>query len=129
MTGAYAMTVLTDSAGSRLQDYLTQVRAALAAHPDISSEEVTADVQEHIDTEFANVNRPVTLEELEAVLARLGPPNQWATVGAHSQAIAAGIAPFDGHEFLRELRRKSRGVLANFGAGRKIGGWPTSRSG
>ena len=111
------MTVLTDSAGSRLQDYLTQVRAALAAHPDISSEEVTADVQEHIDTEFANVNRPVTLEELETVLARLGPPNQWATVGANSQAFAAGIAPFDGHEFLRELRRKSRGVLATLWRG------------
>ena len=117
MTGAFAMTVLTDSAGSRLHDYLTQVRVALAAHPDVSSEEVTADVQEHIDTEFAHVNRPVTLEELEAVLARLGPPNQWANVGVNSQAFANGVAPFDGKEFLRELRRKSRGVLATLWRG------------
>ena len=66
---------------------------------------------------IAHVNRPVTLEELEAVLARLGPPNQWANVGVNSQAFANGVAPFDGKEFLRELRRKSRGVLATLWRG------------
>ncbi len=111
------MTVLTDSAANRLHDYLAQVRVALDAHPDVSSEEVTADVQEHISTEFARVNRPVTLEELEAVLARLGPPNQWGNVGTTSQAFAAGVTPFDGKEFLRELRRKLLGVLATLWRG------------
>jgi hypothetical protein len=110
------MTAFTPSAESRLNDYLTQVRQALFAHPDVSPDEVEADVREHIDTEFAGLNRPVTLGELEAVLARLGPPTQWANAGAVTQA-GAGVPPFDWKGFAAAVRRRTLGVFATLWRG------------
>ena len=111
MTGAAAMTGMTDSAEARLNDYLAQVRLALDGHPDVSPDEVAADILEHVDREFAGRIRPVTLDELETVLARLGPPSQWAHAGAESHTHAAGVEAFDWKEAARSLRRKSLGVL------------------
>ncbi len=110
------MTLLTDSAEARLNDYLAQVRQALDAHPDVSPDEVAADVREHIDTEFAPLRRPVTLSELNSALARLGPPTQLA-VGASSQAPTAGEPPFDWKVFVSGLRRKALGVLGTLRRG------------
>ncbi len=105
------MTVLTHAAETRLDDYLARVRQALDAHPDVSPDEVAADVREHIETEFAQLNRPVTVSELDAVLARLGPPNQWASAATDFRAAPVGLAPFDWIEAVRGLRRRALGVI------------------
>lgn len=110
MTGAAAMTEFTPPAEARLHDYLGQVRQALYAHPDVSPDEVEADVREHIATEFARLTRPVTLSELETVLTRLGPPTQWAAAGATSQ-VPPRIEPFDWKEFAAGVRRRVLGVF------------------
>lgn len=81
MTGATPMTEFTPDAEARLAEYLRQVRAALAGSPDVSADEIEADIREHVETEFRQVVRPVTRVELEAVLARLGPPSQWLPSG------------------------------------------------
>src|SRR4051812_31196166 len=78
MTGADLMTAFTPDAEARLEEYLRHVRAVLAAAPDVDPAEVEADVREHIDAEFADRRRPVGVAELEPVLARLGPPEEWA---------------------------------------------------
>lgn len=101
------MIEMTASAEARLDEYLAQVREVLHGHPDVSPDDVTADIGEHIGTEFAGLKRAVTLGELEAVLTRLGPPGQWA--GANSQATPA--SPFDWRELIRDIRRRAKGVL------------------
>ncbi|MEO2089165.1 MAG: hypothetical protein ABGY75_06670 [Gemmataceae bacterium] len=116
MTGAAAMTEFTPTAEARLHDYLAQVRQALYAHPDVSPDEVEADVREHIDTEFARLTRPVTLSELETVLTRLGPPTQWAEAGANSVA-GPRIEPFDWKAFAAGVRRRVLGVFATLWKG------------
>lgn len=116
MTGAAAMTEFTPTAEARLHDYLAQVRQALYAHPDVSPDEVEADVREHIATEFARLTRPVALSELEAVLTRLGPPTQWAAAGASSQAPPR-IEPFDWTDFVVRIRRRVLGVFATLWKG------------
>jgi hypothetical protein len=78
MTGADIMTAFTPDAEARLEEYLRHVRAVLAAAPDVDPAEVEADVREHIDAEFADRRRPAGVAELEPVLARLGPPEEWA---------------------------------------------------
>jgi hypothetical protein len=70
---------LTPDAEARLEDYLRQVRAALAGIANVNPEEIEADIREHVENELHEVPRPVGLGALEAVLARLGPPDQWAT--------------------------------------------------
>jgi hypothetical protein len=116
MTGAAAMTAFTPPAEAQLHDYLSQVRHALYAHPDVSPDDVEADVREHVATEFAGLSRPVTLGELEAVLTRLGPPTQWAAAGANSQAPPR-IEPFDWTDFVVRVRRRVLGVFATLWKG------------
>jgi hypothetical protein len=110
------MTAFTPAADARLHAYLTQVRQALCNHPDVSPDDVEADLREHIDTEFAHLNRPVMLSELDAVLAQLGPPTQWANAGANSQS-SPRIEPFDWTVFLAGARRRVLGVFASLWKG------------
>lgn len=105
MTGAAAMIPLTPAAGARLDEYLHQVRAAVARVPEVSPAEIEADIREHIEAEFHGTARPVTLTELEAVLVRLGPPAQWVP-SAPGQAPAAVLAGR-----VRALREAGRGVV------------------
>jgi hypothetical protein len=73
-------TEFTAAAAARLDDYLSQVRAALAASPDLDPADIEADIREHVAVEFRSHTRPVSLVELERVLAALGPPAGWAPV-------------------------------------------------
>jgi hypothetical protein len=109
MTGAATMTTFTPEAEARLDEYLGQVRAALARDPEVSPDEIEADVREHIDAEFRSAVRPVTLTELEAVLVRLGPPETWATAAGGRSAKDAVVG--DLTAFGRWLRLRVRGVL------------------
>jgi hypothetical protein len=107
MTGAETMITLTPAAEARLDEYLRQVRAAVARVPEVSPAEIEADVREHIEAAFQHAVRPVTPAELEAVLVRLGPPAQWVP-GSTSQAPAAG----PGWSPLAWLRRVYRAFAA-----------------
>jgi hypothetical protein len=75
------MTEFTPDAEARLAEYLRQARAALAGSADVNADEIEADIREHVGNEFRLATRPVTRVELEAVLARLGPPSQWLPSG------------------------------------------------
>jgi hypothetical protein len=110
MTGAALMTTFTPEAEARLDEYLRQVRAALARDPEVSPDEIEADVREHIDAEFRSAVRPVTATELEAVLVRLGPPQTWAA-GTAAGRSAKEVAVGDLTAFGRWLRLRARGVL------------------
>ena len=68
---------LAPEAAARLEEYLSQVRAALAGAADVHPDEVEADIREHVGNELHAAPRPVPLPALDAVLARLGPPAQW----------------------------------------------------
>lgn len=81
MTQSPAEIELTPEAEVRLGEYLRLVRAALAGSPDVSADEVEADIREHVENELRDRPRPVPRPELEAVLARLGPPTQWLPAG------------------------------------------------
>lgn len=68
---------LLPEAAARLDDYLRQVRAALAGTADVNPDEIEADVREHVGNELHAAPRPVPVAALEAVLTKLGPPSQW----------------------------------------------------
>jgi hypothetical protein len=68
---------LSPDAAARLDDYLRQVRAALAGAADVTPGEIEADIREHVENELRGAPRPVPVGALEAVLTRLGPPSQW----------------------------------------------------
>jgi hypothetical protein len=78
MTDTRGAIVLTPEADARLGEYLAQVRSALAGSPDVSPDEIEADIREHVENELRGRPRPVGVAALEEVLARLGPPAQWA---------------------------------------------------
>jgi hypothetical protein len=77
MTHTPADIGLSPEAAARLDEYLGQVRAALAGAADVNPDEIDADIREHVENELHAAPRPVPLAALEAVLAKLGPPAQW----------------------------------------------------
>ncbi|MCI0701998.1 MAG: hypothetical protein L0241_13025 [Planctomycetia bacterium] len=81
MTHSPAEVELSPEASARLDDYLRQVRAALAGAADVNPDEIEADIREHVENELHDAPRPVSLSALEAVLTRLGPPSQWGATG------------------------------------------------
>lgn len=93
-------TEFTAAAAARLDDYLGQIRAALAAAPDLDPFDIEADVREHVAAEFRSHTRPVALVELEGVLAALGPPAGWATAVARP-----AVEPFRLGDLWGGLRR------------------------
>jgi len=109
MTGAAPMIALTPDAQFRLGLYLHEVRAAVARVPEVNPDEIEADIREHIETEFRDAVRPVTLAELEAVLVRLGPPAQWVPSAPGSAPPAGpGWSP---RAWLRQAVHSAAGVL------------------
>jgi hypothetical protein len=68
---------LTDTAQNRLDKYLSQARASLHTCTGVDADEVESDIRAHIETELKGIDEPVSLNNLEAVLERLGSPAQW----------------------------------------------------
>jgi hypothetical protein len=111
MTASPAGIELTAAAEARLGAYLDQVRAVLARAPGVSADEIAADIREHIEHELEGAARPVGLGDLEAVLARLGPPAGWVPSSRGSAPAPAGPG-FPGiRPYLRERWRVAREVL------------------
>ncbi|MDB5309749.1 MAG: hypothetical protein JWO38_3951 [Gemmataceae bacterium] len=104
MTQTSADLGLSAAAEARLAEYLVQVRAALTGVPDVSPDEVEADIREHVENELRTAIRPVALFVLEAVLKRLGPPTQWLPAGR-------AAPPAEVPSLLGYLRHRARGVV------------------
>ncbi|MBN1943597.1 MAG: hypothetical protein JW849_09925 [Phycisphaerae bacterium] len=66
-----------ESARRMLESYLQKVKANVRAANMPDSEEIVRDVTEHIESELGETVQPVTAENLELVLHRLGEPSQW----------------------------------------------------
>jgi len=66
---------LTDNAQQRLDTYLTAMRASLRG-TSIDSADIERDIREHIESALAEIEVADAVD-LDAVLARLGPPEAW----------------------------------------------------
>ena len=71
------MKKLTEDAQVRLDKYLDQVRNSLCSCTSIDADEVESDIKTHIETELDSADEPVSLKTLDAVLKKLGSPQQW----------------------------------------------------
>ncbi|MDY3553872.1 hypothetical protein R5W24_002986 [Gemmata sp. JC717] len=96
---------LSPPAAARLEEYLGQVRAALAGSPDVSAGDIESDLREHVANELSAAPRPVPLAALSAVLEQLGPPAQWGA--APDPAAFRGV-----RHLLREHLRGARTAAA-----------------
>ena len=71
------MTSLHPEAQHLLDRYLLQVRTALAGCRSIEPSEVERDILDHVEAEFPGRAGPVSRDELEPILQRLGSPDEW----------------------------------------------------
>jgi hypothetical protein len=71
------MKQLSEEAKKHLEQYLDEVRTCLEGCASVDSEEIQQDVTEHIERELENVEEPVSFNEVDDILRRLGPPRQW----------------------------------------------------
>jgi hypothetical protein len=71
------MLELSDNAKKALEKYLQQVRACLRGCKTVDANEIEQNIMEHIEGECAAVAEPVTINDLNLVLDRLGSPRQW----------------------------------------------------
>ncbi|MBN1437445.1 MAG: hypothetical protein JW936_10255 [Sedimentisphaerales bacterium] len=67
---------LTDAAKEHLEDYLRQVRMFLQGGS-VDKDEIEQNIREHIESELQEASEPVSYEALDAVLKKLGAPEQW----------------------------------------------------
>jgi len=71
------MIELTDNAQKSLDRYLHQARAYLKGAKSVDATEVEQNITEHIENELTGAAEPVSADELETVLQKLGSPQQW----------------------------------------------------
>jgi hypothetical protein len=68
---------LTHEAQVYLDDYLADVRSAVAGHSSVSPAEIEQDVRDHVFAALEETGGQITAPQLAAVLDRLGPPAEW----------------------------------------------------
>jgi hypothetical protein len=68
---------LSENAKKTLDNYLQQIRAYLRGCKTVDANEIEQNVMEHIENEFAAATEPVSLNDLNIVLEKLGSPRQW----------------------------------------------------
>lgn len=66
----------SESAKSRIEDYLNAVRDRLKTSESVDAQEVVDDLRGHIERELSGVGQPVSEADVAKVLDRLGPPEQ-----------------------------------------------------
>ncbi len=71
------MITLSKSAKKSLEDYLRQARAYLRGSRSVDANEVEQNITEHIENELEGAAEPVSCDTLDAVLEKLGSPQQW----------------------------------------------------
>lgn len=85
------MTEMTDRARRRLDAYLQEARRALEGRSGLDVEGVLQGLREHVDAELGGRGgaEPVTAEEMDRVLERLGAPDALAAEGGPAAGAAA----------------------------------------
>lgn len=78
------MTAFMPEALAYLDDYLADVRAAVAGHDSLAPDDIEQDVRDHIADALRGADGPVSAAQLAAVLDRLGPPAEWVGEGRRS---------------------------------------------
>ncbi len=71
------MVKLSDNAQKSLDEYLHQARTYLRSAKSVDAGEVEQNITEHIENELEGAAEPVSADELETVLKKLGSPQQW----------------------------------------------------
>jgi hypothetical protein len=66
----------SDSAKTRVEEYLRAVRDRLKASESVDAQEVVNDLRGHIERELSGLSQPVSEADVNKVLDRLGPPEQ-----------------------------------------------------
>src|SRR5262245_8340966 len=99
------MISLTPEAQVYLDDYLADVRSAVAGHQSVSPSEIEQDVREHVFAALEGAGQPVTATQLAAVLDRLGPPAEWVADEPRSiwKYLADKLKPV-GHRAVAQIK-------------------------
>jgi hypothetical protein len=114
----------TPEALAHLDDYLAEVRSAVAGHHSISPDEIEADVRDHVAAALEHADQPVTARSMADVLDRLGPPAEWVADSHRSiwKYLADTLKPV-GHRAVEGIRaipgeayNAGRGVATRFRA-------------
>ncbi|UCD30054.1 MAG: hypothetical protein JSV03_06155 [Planctomycetota bacterium] len=71
------MIQLDEQARTHLDGYLNQVKIHLRGCKSVDAGEVVNDVQEHIERELQEIPEPISYNDVDAVLTKLGSPTQW----------------------------------------------------
>lgn len=74
------MITLSKSAEKSLHDYLRQARTYLRGSKSVDADEVEQNITEHIENELEGTAEPVSRDVLDAVLKKLGSPQQWVPI-------------------------------------------------
>lgn len=72
------MKQFAENAQELLDNYLQDVRRCLQDVKSVDADEIQRDITEHIAQELESAQEPVSADDLDAVLRRLGSPRQWA---------------------------------------------------
>ena len=77
---------LSNEARQHLDRYLEEMRASMG-HSD--SDEIEQDIRDHIEAELGDRPHPISADDLDSVLSRLGSPRQWVLAAdtGPSQAV------------------------------------------
>jgi hypothetical protein len=99
------MIAFTPEALAYLDDYLADVRAAVAGHDSLAPEEIEQDVRDHVHAALQGTGGPVTADQLAEVLDRLGPPAAWVGEGRRSvwKYLADKLKPV-GHKAVEHIK-------------------------
>jgi hypothetical protein len=84
-------------ASQHLERYLEEMRASMSQSEHDGVAEIEQDIRDHIEAELGERPSPISADELDAVLARLGSPAQW---GAGSAAAVAVPHPISNEDWL-----------------------------
>ena len=71
------MVTLSEGAKKSLDDYLRQARTYLRGSRSVDADEIEQNITEHIENELEGEAEPVSYDVLDAVLKKLGSPQQW----------------------------------------------------
>ena len=71
------MKELSENAKQRLDKYINEVKFSLKGCKSVEPDDIIADIYEHIEGELAEIDEPICIDDIEAVLKKLGSPSQW----------------------------------------------------
>jgi len=81
----------SSEARQHLERYLEDMRASMGGADRDGVAEIEQDIRDHIEAELGESPSPVSVDELDAVLARLGSPAQWVAGPSATVAMPQAI--------------------------------------